>query len=150
MPELFSQHVLNQHNELRKKHGAKPLKLDDALSKVAQGHAETLGKTERLTHANTHYGENLFTMKSSKPIDDETLAELAVQSWYSEIQKHKFGGEPKDLCTGHFTQVVWLDTTDLGVGHVMTKSGAHYVVCNYNPPGNFLGQFAKKVLPLTN
>lgn len=39
-----------------------------------------------------------------------------VEAWYSEIVHHPFGKEPMTLKTGHFTQVVWKDSTLLGVG----------------------------------
>lgn len=52
------------------------------------------------------------------------------------------------MFAGHFTQVVWEDSTTLGVGMARNKkSGKLYVVCNYEPAGNFVGRFAKKVPP---
>ena len=44
--------------------------------------------------------------------------------------------------TGHFTQVVWKSTTGLGCGF---NAGCRMYVCNYSPPGNFLGQFDANV-----
>lgn len=49
--------------------------------------------------------------------------------------------------TGHFTQVIWRDSTELGVGMARNRNGEVYVVCNYNPAGNFLGSFTENVLP---
>ncbi|KAJ8971424.1 hypothetical protein NQ317_018159 [Molorchus minor] len=50
-----------------------------------------------------------------------------------------------DPATGHFTQVVWAATTEIGCG--MSKSGdqkpllsaTYYVACNYGVGGNMLG-----------
>lgn len=39
-----------------------------------------------------------------------------VEHWYSEGINHIFGKEPATLRSGHFTQVVWRDSRDLGVG----------------------------------
>jgi hypothetical protein len=51
--------------------------------------------------------------------------------------------------TGHFTQVVWSDSIQLGIGIAFTSNNqAAYAVANYYPPGNFLGQFATEVPPL--
>lgn len=50
--------------------------------------------------------------------------------------------------TGHFTQVVWRDSSELGVGMARNRNGEVYVVCNYNPAGNFLGSFVDNVPPL--
>jgi hypothetical protein len=49
---------------------------------------------------------------------------------------------------GHFSQVVWVESTELGVGVAKSKTGQIFVVCNYNPPGNFVGSFAPNVPPL--
>ena len=38
-----------------------------------------------------------------------------VDSWYSEVKKHDFTGEPRTTGTGHFTQVNYLE------GMVWTK-----------------------------
>ena len=46
--------------------------------------------------------------------------------------------------TGHFTQVVWAGSRKLGVG-VSCRDGKVLVVANYDPPGNFGGQFLKNV-----
>lgn len=52
---------------------------------------------------------------------------------------------------GHFTQVVWKDSTELGVG--MASDGNRvFVVGQYRPAGNMNmeGYFEKNVLPLGN
>jgi len=38
------------------------------------------------------------------------------------------------FCSGHFTQVVWKSSAELGVG-VATAGGRVVVVANYHPPG---------------
>jgi hypothetical protein len=48
--------------------------------------------------------------------------------------------------TGHFTQVVWRQTTQLGCG-VSTCRGMDIWVCEYDPPGNVQGHYRQNVLP---
>ena len=50
--------------------------------------------------------------------------------------------------TGHFTQVVWKGSRRLGVGVGYADNGRKaIVVANYDPPGNYLGQFPQNVSP---
>jgi len=40
---------------------------------------------------------------------------------------------------GHYTQVIWKNTTEVGCGVARSNQGEIWV-CNYNPPGNYQGQ----------
>lgn len=71
----------------------------------------------------------------------------AVDSWYSEVSKHHFGTEPRSMGTGHFTQVVWKASREVGVACARSASGKVLVVANYDPPGNFVGQYVANVNP---
>ena len=42
--------------------------------------------------------------------------------------------------------VVWTTTTKVGCGRVQCK-GNDIIVCNYDPPGNWQGQYKQHVLP---
>ncbi|XP_016844669.1 uncharacterized protein LOC100119359 isoform X1 [Nasonia vitripennis] len=138
---------LDTHNFYRSRHGVPPLRLSKQLCKASQEWANVLATRGRLEHrANIDYGENLYCMWSSNP---KTVVggEEPVNEWYAEESQHQYGKEPTTLKTGHFTQVVWRDSTELGVGMARNRNGEVYVVANYNPPGNFLGSFAENVLP---
>lgn len=65
---------------------------------------------------------------------------------YDEIKLHTFGVEPKNLNSGHFTQVVWKESKELGVAFAK-NGGKVIVVANYSPPGNYIGHFAENVPP---
>ena len=64
----------------------------------------------------------------------------------SKIKQFKFGVETVAGGTGHFSQVVWAASTQLGVG-LATNRGKVVVVCNYDPPGNYRGRYKENVLP---
>merc|ERR1712037_806723 len=83
-------------------------------------------------------------MSSGRAAQDQ--AQGAVDSWYSEIKDYTFGKEPSmgGPVTGHFTQVVWKGSTDVGVG-VAQEGSKVVVVANYSPPGNFGGQYVDNV-----
>ena len=49
---------------------------------------------------------------------------------------------------GHFTQVVWKGSREIGVGRAFADKGQSvYVVCNYLPAGNYIGHYKENVLP---
>jgi len=52
------------------------------------------------------------------------------------------------LFAGHFSQVVWATSKEMGVGVATTRSGQVFVVACYDPAGNFLGQFRENVPPV--
>lgn len=58
---------------------------------------------------------------------------------------------PYYCVSGHFTQVVWKESTELGVG-VATDGNKVMVVGQYSPAGNMsnAGYFEKNVLPKGN
>merc|ERR1711971_807361 len=75
-------------------------------------------------------------------------AQGAVDNWYSEIKDYTYGKEPSTGGSeiGHFTQVVWKGSTEVGVG-VAQEGSTVVVVANYSPPGNVRGQYAENVPP---
>ncbi|XP_014215368.1 uncharacterized protein LOC106644405 isoform X2 [Copidosoma floridanum] len=142
----FIHACLDMHNIYRSRHGVPPLRLSKQLCKASQEWANVLATRGRLEHrANIEYGENLYCMWSSNPKTVVTGDE-PVNEWYAEETQHVYGKEPTTLKTGHFTQVVWRDSIELGVGMARNRNGEVYVVVNYNPAGNFLGSFSENVL----
>ena len=69
----------------------------------------------------------------------------ATEMWYDEIKDYDFKKPGFSSGTGHFTQVVWVDSVELGVGKATSPNGMQFVVARYFPPGNFLGRFPENV-----
>ncbi|GLH15865.1 Venom allergen 5 [Gryllus bimaculatus] len=144
----FAEDCLAAHNVYRAKHDVPPLKLSKKMCQYSEEWAKRLATTGKLEHRpNNEFGENLFCVWSSDPNHKVTGRE-PVDNWYAEIKNHVFGKEPRDLKTGHFTQVVWKDSRTLGVGMARSRGGNTFVVANYDPPGNFIGNFATHVPPV--
>jgi uncharacterized protein YkwD len=147
--------ALARHNTLRAKHGAKALVADEALRKQAQKWAERLASANSgLKHSNVEgMGENLYYFSSTAPtpIAAAELGTQSVDAWYGEIKDYTFGEDiPSNFGkVGHFTQVVWKGTRKLGCGAAASADGqAYFVVCNYSPQGNVLGEYAQNVVPV--
>merc|ERR1712172_227372 len=144
--DKFRQDSLAAHNSYRAKHGVAALKISAELNALAQEWAENLIAEGKFYHRpNNNNGENIYM---SGGMAAQELAQGAVDSWYSEIEDYKFGKEPSrgGPVTGHFTQVVWKGSTEVGVG-VALEGSKVVVVANYSPPGNFGGQYVENVPP---
>lgn len=145
----FEVDCLKTHNEYRARHGVPALKLSKKLCKHAEEWARILANRGVLIHRNnSQYGENIFCLWSSNASNNHVSGREVVDSWYAEITQHVFHKEPTTLKTGHFTQVVWKESRELGVGMAKNRSGEIFVVANYDPPGNFIGSFEKNVPPI--
>ena len=62
---------------------------------------------------------------------------------------YNFGSGSFSVKSGHFTQVVWKGSTELGIGRAeVQQSGMKcaYIVGRYRPAGNMIGDFAENVL----
>lgn len=74
------------------------------------------------------------------------LGKNATESWYEEIHQYDFDNPEFSQQCGHFTQVVWKNTTAFGIGVGFGDDGRRaVVVARYSPPGNYLGQFPENV-----
>lgn len=143
----FQTECLRAHNEYRQRHGVAPLKLSKEMCAFSQKWANTLIKRSTLEHSNNQdYGENIFCISSNNP-NFSIKGDDPAKSWYEEIKVHKFGVEPKSLASGHFTQVIWKESKELGVAFAKS-SGRIIVVANYYPAGNIVGHFSDNVPPI--
>ncbi|XP_060866913.1 Golgi-associated plant pathogenesis-related protein 1-like isoform X4 [Metopolophium dirhodum] len=69
------------------------------------------------------------------------------QNWADELAKRDVASHRPNNAYVHFTQLIWKDSSELGVGaSKSSKSGKLYVVCNYDPHGNIRSQFKDQVL----
>ncbi|GLI71374.1 hypothetical protein VaNZ11_016564 [Volvox africanus] len=150
--------ALAEHNKDRALHGCPALTWNETLAKGAQTWAQGLAATCTLRHSSGNYGENLYGLPSNWPLlAKDMLCTPAVQGWYGEIKKYIFSATPYTdnqanfANIGHFTQVVWKSTTQVGCGAALGDSDYCLVIaCRYSPPGNYISnsQFLNNVPPL--
>jgi uncharacterized protein YkwD len=142
-PSAEAQAMVDAHNRARARHCARPLSWSAKLAQVAQQWANTLrDKGCMFGHSSGSYGENLAA-GTSGTLDPEAV----VGMWYDEVAHYKFPDGGFSMKTGHFTQVVWRGTAQVGCGRSQCK-GMDIWVCEYDPAGNWEGQYRENVLPL--
>jgi pathogenesis-related protein 1 len=141
-PSAEMRGLLAAHDAARAKHCAPPLTWSPALAQVAQKWADHLRDAGcAFEHSRTDYGENL-----AAGTDGALDADGVVAMWYGEIAKYDFRRGGFSMETGHFTQLVWKGTTQLGCG-TSRCNGMTIWVCNYDPAGNVEGEYRENVSP---
>jgi uncharacterized protein YkwD len=134
--------LTDAHNRLRARHCAPPLAWSTKLAASAQQWAGTLRAHGcAMQHSGGPHGENLAG--GTAGLLDEAAV---VNMWYDESRHYNFKNGGFSMKTGHFTQVVWRTTTQLGCA-VARCPGIDVWVCQYDPPGNVQGAFRENVLP---
>ncbi len=133
--------LLKWHNYFRSLHGVPGLRWSRQLQNLAQNWANYLARTKSWKHRpRNRYGENIYWIRGASP-----RSKNVVKSWYDEINYYNYNRPGFSMKTGHFTQVVWKNSRYLGCGWAQARDGGYYVVCNYNPPGNYRGRFSSNV-----
>lgn len=150
----FRSSALSEHNTYRATHHAPKMTLSDSLNSSAQTWADRIASTGVFEHSGASgVGENIYASYTTQSsIAADTLADGAVKSWYDEVANYNYGNPGFSSETGHFTQVVWKGSTQVGCGAAKgtatidgTQYNAFYVVCQYTAPGNVSGQFPANV-----
>lgn len=142
--------LLDKHNELRRKPPASDME-ELVWSELLAGMAEDWAKQCRWEHGQPrrapgsvpfkHVGQNLYSSNGTfDPVG-------AIQMWYDEVAYYDYdiGSCSLPPC-GHYTQVVWSTSRELGCAYAHCPSmmktdmtNANYLVCNYGPTGNYIG-----------
>lgn len=128
--------LLDRHNYWREEVNVPPLQWSEELASSALEWASELKKKCQFKHSDTNNGENLWKgTTNAYPTSD------VVDSWASEKADYKYQKnkcQPGKVC-GHYTQIVWKTTMKVGCAK-MTCDGMTTWICQYDPPGNWIGE----------
>jgi uncharacterized protein YkwD len=130
------QTLLNAHNAYRARHCTPPLSWSNEVAATAQVWANRCVFDH---DHNSEFGENLAW-------GQQLSAAESVKLWYEEISQYNYAS-PGFGPAGHFTQVLWRGSRQLGCAKA-TCHGDVFWVCRYSPAGNYEGEFAANVAPL--
>jgi hypothetical protein len=145
--------ILAVHNSERAAVGVPPLVWNNSLAAGAQTWAEHVSQTGAFAHATDaekggFFGESIAGFDwSDGPTaapDGGTSLIVAEKSNYvpgTPINSGTIG--PNGGVYGHYTQMVWRNTQEVGCGAAPPGAGRlpySILVCRYNPPGNIGGQ----------
>ncbi len=141
------QAALDLHNAVRA--GVTPaavpalvaLQWNAGVAAAAQAHADRC----LWTHSGTSgLGENLYARSGWSDAEHAAATSWAGESVHYDYATNRCASGRQ---CGHYTQMVWRSTSELGCGIRRCSSGSPWgaddwtlVVCNYRPPGNYVGQ----------
>lgn len=132
---MLARDMLAAHNEIRQRAELPPLAWSDRLAAVAQDWADHLLAQGQFYHRpRPKFGENLLEIDGSEAVPSEVVA-----IWAGEASNYSYRFNTCHGMCGHYTQLVWNTTREVGcaVAHNATRE---VWVCNYNPPGNWVGE----------
>ncbi|MEM7012192.1 MAG: CAP family protein [Verrucomicrobiota bacterium] len=152
--------ALEIHNKAREEVGVPALKLSDELAKSAQAYADVLAKKDEGMEHSKGLGvsENLSIFGSTSPMAVQKLlgkiGKLSAEGWYADKAEYDRLGAPKIRADGypgqremigHYTAMVWRESTHVGFGAAIGKKTFRvYVVAHYSPRGNAVGEHPYK------
>jgi hypothetical protein len=161
------QAILKAHNDLRARYGVAPLQWSEQLASHAKQWADTCywghWKAQRTKNAlgadyfppPQQMGENLSVWRD--PGSTLLGGQYGTKLWLDEEKDFDCNtGQciPGRMC-GHWTQMIWDDTKRVGCAlrtcedgmderswpsQTIGVPGVQYLVCLYDPPGNFTGE----------
>ena len=149
--------ALEVHNFERESLNLKPLKQSNKLERDAKKYADYLASKDVFLHSKNlgklKQGENLYSTmyyviddNREKCFFDVTNYILdASVGWLDEKKDYTYAKIGDRINTfskiGHYTQMIWSGTEEVGIAYSKSKSGNVYVVARYFPQGNWTGEY---------
>jgi hypothetical protein len=130
--------ILAAHNKYRLQLDIPPISWSNALADKAQEWADHLVSEGRFEHSGA--GENLAmgTAGEFSLTDFVDIWGQEQQYFIPDVSFPHVSTTGSWVDVGHYTQVVWRNTTEVGCG-IARGNGRDILVCQYNPPGNLIG-----------
>jgi pathogenesis-related protein 1 len=138
--------LLAEHNRWRAEVGSPSLRWSAKLAGIAQGWSDHLKNDScGMYHSGNGYGENIYQATAIMWSDGRRdfspkTAKDVVGAWGSEIKDYNYADNSCSGVCGHYTQLVWKDTKEVGCAMSVCGDNGQIWVCSYSPPGNVVGQ----------
>ena len=143
------QEMVDRHNHWRGEVGAPNLQGSESLVTYAQAWADELAALgcNMIHRDQDQYGENLTRIAPRRSSSGQHSLQAVsptqvVDGWADEKQWYSHGTnrcQANKVC-GHYTQIVWASTREVGCAKAVCADQSQIWVCNYDPTGNISGQ----------
>ncbi len=138
----ISARILASHNAERSRLGIAPLAWNPQLAQQARAWAQSLSARRMFHHSRNSggAGESLWMGTSGAYSPEEMIEAFIEEKRY--FRPGRFPGVSRTgrwSDVGHYTQLIWPATRELGCALVKGRSD-DVLVCRYFPAGNVIGQ----------
>lgn len=148
--------ALELHNKIRADHQSPPLKLSPRLNVIAESCAEYYMNILSAPHTcpcfnHRECADNISLFPYVTPAMNASIA--AANGYYREVSLYDFSNPGFQHGAGHFTQMIWAEVKELGVGYFSKyypgpKYGRTRLICVYDKTTqNSAEAFRKTVKP---
>jgi pathogenesis-related protein 1 len=145
--DVNPERMLNAHNRVRTGVEVGPVRWSAPLAKSASRWATHLAQENGCSMTHSGPGENLYWAspliwsdgrRERQRINEDDV----VSNWAAEraFYDHRENTCRQGKVCGHYTQVVWRDTTDIGCARSFCPDQGQIWVCHYRPFGNVIGR----------
>ncbi|KAI0536856.1 CAP domain-containing protein [Xylaria digitata] len=162
--DSFQSAALYHHNIHRSNHSSPQVTWNDQIAGYAANTAATCKFAHDMTQGSGGYGQNIALWGVSSGAEElgatGAIKMATTNMWYdgefNAFLPSYYGQATPDMSNfeswGHLSQVVWASTTSVGCHAQFCPKGTAYsnldswfTVCNYSPPGNVGGAYAKNI-----
>ena len=147
VPPTESVALLSAHNQWRAKVGVPELQWSDKLAGMARQWAEQLAASncDHRHSGKAGYGENIYfaspvTWSNGSTEVQKISPQHVVDDWGTESRSYDYASNSCSGVCGHYTQLVWKDSKEVGCGMAICGDKGQIWVCNYFPAGNVNNQ----------
>ncbi|XP_022973601.1 basic form of pathogenesis-related protein 1-like [Cucurbita maxima] len=124
------------HNRAQAEVSVGPMQWSNTVAAYAQAYEEKRKGDCAMIHSTGPYGENIVAGYYPEFFRADAVKLRANEKpLYDHAYNKCVGGE-----CGHYTQMVWWSSVRLGCARMRCKANSQFVVCNYDPPGNYIGK----------
>ncbi|KAI1129998.1 CAP domain-containing protein [Nemania abortiva] len=162
--DSFQSVALYHHNIHRSNHSSPEMSWNDEIAGYAAITAKTCKFAHDMTEGKGGYGQNIALWGVSSGAEElgagGAVKMATTDMWYdgefNNFLPSYYGQATPDMSNfeawGHMSQLVWAGSTTLGCaaqycprGTAYDNLDAWFTVCNYSPPGNVGGAYAKNI-----
>ena len=134
--------ILKIHNDIRQKNKHEKIKLSDKLTQIAQKTADNFDILEETNFQIKNYNNKPLGINYEKFNDDNLKIKDICEKWIMEGNKKQIKNFSK---IKHFTQIVWKNTKEIGIGYSELNNKEKILVILYYPAGNIFEEFNENI-----